>query len=156
VDMFKSSHKLYYWGLATYEKSFSLKVDNRFQIGAGIGYSLLSKPTASLVLSDGLLYETSSLSKADLRGITDYETIRNSFRIKFRFLIKDLIKIEGSDFLQNSLSDGDDYIIKSNTSVSVKIYKWLNLAMVLNYNRQNITATENLLVTYGLTFDRYF
>ncbi len=156
VDWLKSVQKLYYWGLAGYEKSFSLKIDDRFQIGGGLGYSILSTPKSSLVVSNGILYETSELREPNHEGETGYQTIRNSFRLKFRFNIKDLVTIDGSDFVQNSLKNADDYIIKVNTNIAVKLYKWLNLTMAINYNRQNITNTENLLLSYGLMFERYF
>ncbi len=156
VDWLKSVQKLYYWGLAGYEKSFSLKIEDRFQIGGGLGYSVLATPKSSLVVSNGILFETSDLRAPNQHGEMAYQTIRNSLRVKFRFNIKDIIIIDGSDFVQNSLKDADDYIIKVNTNIALKLYKWLNLTMAVNYNRQNITSTENLLLSYGVMFERYF
>ena len=156
VDVLRTQQKLYYWGLTSYEKSFSLKVDDRSQIGAGLGYTILRSPASSLIISNGLLFETSELREVDVQGRMGYQTVRNSFRVKFRFNIRDIIKIDGSDFIQNSLSDKDDYIIKSSTNLSFKLYRSLNLTMAVNYNRLNITATENLLISYGLMFEKYF
>lgn len=155
-NLFKGLQKFYYWGLAGYEKSFSLKIIDRFQVGAGVGYNLFDTETFKLILSDGLLYERSNLKEMDKYGRSQYETVRNSFRIKFRLSIRDLMILEGSDFLQNSLADKHDYIIRSNTSLSFKIKKWLSLTTSVTYNRLNLTGTENLIFNYGLSMEKYF
>jgi hypothetical protein len=156
LDVLKGVQKLYYWGLTSFEKSFSLKVDSRFQAGAGVAYSFFRSDKATLELSDGFLYETSDLGITDKLGRTSYQTVRNSLRLKYRFIIKDIFRLDGLHFYQPSLADGSDYILKLNTSLSVRLYKWLNFTTVFNYNRQNITATENLLITYGLSLEKYF
>lgn len=156
ADLFQEIRKLYYWGLASYEKSFSLKLNNRFQVGAGLGYNVVKQPNTEIVVSDGLLYESTDLLSVDQYGRGDYETIRNSLRLKFHFLIRDLISIDGSEFLQNSLSDKRDYIIRTSTSVGMKLNKWLSLTVALNYNKLNITRSENLFLNYGLTMEKYF
>jgi hypothetical protein len=156
LDVLKGIQKFYYWALMSAEKSFSLKVDSRFQAGVGVGYSFVNFDKANLEISDGFLYETSNLGVIDKLGRTSYQTVRNSLRLKYRFIIKDIFRFDGLHFYQPSLSDGDDYILKLNTSFSVKLYKWLNFTTAFNYNRQNITATENLLITYGLSLEKYF
>lgn len=156
-DYLYSVQKLYYWGLAAYEKSYSLKINDRFQTGGGVGYTFLRKPEALLVVSNGLLFETTDLKQMDQYGRKSYQTLRNSFRVKFRFSIKgDLVIFEGTEFVQNSFNEGQDYILKLNNNVSVKIYKWLSLTAAFNYNRMNAIGTENLFLSYGLAFDRYF
>lgn len=156
LDILKSVQKLYYWGLASYEKSFSLKVDNRFQAGAGVGYTFVNNKKSNLEISDGFLFETVGLSIPDQRGQTSYQTVRNSFRLKYRFIIKDIFRFDGMDFFQPSLSDGRDYILKLSNNFSIRLYKWLSFTTSFIYNRQNITSTENLLLTYGLTMEKYF
>ncbi|OQP57170.1 hypothetical protein A3860_11445 [Niastella vici] len=156
VDLLKGVQKFYYWALADYEKSFSLKVDNRFQAGAGVGYSFVKNANANLELSDGLLFETVDLSIPDQRGQTSYQIVRNSARLKYRFIIKGIFRFEGTNFYQPSLSDGSDYILKLNNNFSVNLYKWLHLTTSFNYNRQNITSTENLFLSYGLMVEKYF
>jgi uncharacterized protein DUF481 len=156
LDVLKGIQKFYYWGLTSFEKSFSLKVDSRFQAGAGVGYSFVNTDKSSLEVSDGFLYETSNLGITDKLGRTSYQTVRNSLRLKYRFIIKDIFRFDGLHFYQPSLSDGDDYILKLNTSFSVRLYKWLNFTTAFNYNRQNITSTENLLITYGISLEKYF
>jgi hypothetical protein len=156
LDILKGVQKFYYWGLTSYEKSFSLKVDNRFQAGAGVAYTFVNNAKANLDVSDGFLFETVALSIPDQRGQTSYQTARNSLRVKYRFLIKDIFRFDGINFYQPSLSDGTDYILKLRESFSIKLYKWLSFTTSFNYNRQNITATENLLFTYGLTMEKYF
>ena len=60
----------YLWGLASYEKNFSLKIDNRLQAGLGIGYNLVDRQNAFISLSDGILYE-----RSDLRQTTETRNI---------------------------------------------------------------------------------
>ena len=79
-DIYGKLPHLYYWGLAGYDKSYSLKINDRLQAGLGLGYNLLDKKNASVVVSDGILYEYSDLE--DASSLHDrYQTIRNSLRI---------------------------------------------------------------------------
>lgn len=57
LDYLKEVQKLYYWALANYATSYSLKIDYQVQAGGGIGYNFVNKPEFELVVSDGLLYE---------------------------------------------------------------------------------------------------
>ncbi len=154
-DIYKNIRKLYYWGLGNFDKSFSLKINNRGQAGGGLAYRFIKTPTAELVLSDGIIYERSDLQKADATRDV-YETLRNSARLRFRWVIKDILVLDGLQFFQNSLSDKNDYIIKSTTTASFKLRKWLNFTTALNYNKLSKTQRENLLVTFGLTVEQYF
>jgi hypothetical protein len=154
-DLFKKKNHVYFWGLVNYERSYSLKIDNRFQGGGGLGYYLLDKDDFIIQVSDGLLYEKSDLVPQE--GLdSDYETMRNSFRLKFRFTFHNRFTLEGVDFLQHSLSDKKDYNIKSTTNLSVKIWKLVNFTIVVNYNKLNLTSRENFLMTFGLSFEKYF
>lgn len=155
-NLYKTLYNFYYWGLGSYEKSVSLKINHRLQTGAGIGYNLVNRKNALVILSDGILYEKGDLYDDPETGSNEYEIFRNSFRLKFRFVIHEIVVIEGSDFLQHALSDRKDYIIKSNTSLSVKLKKWLSLTSAVAYNKLSVTGRENLLVTYGITIERYF
>jgi hypothetical protein len=156
VDLFKTQRKIYYWALAGYEKSYSLNLTGRFQIGGGVGLNIFNDKNAKLVISDGPLYEKSSFRIPDLHGRSGYETVRNSFRVKFRFVIEDLFVIDGVDFLQNSLSDKQDYNIRSNTNLSFKINKWLSFTTAVAYNKLYLTGSENLLFNYGLAVEKFF
>jgi hypothetical protein len=155
MDLYKTFPHFYYWALATFNSSYSLKINNQWMTGVGVAYSLLDKPAAYLNLSDGMLVDHTDLDLSN--GITDqYETLRNSFRINYKFVISKQFTFNGSNFLQNSLSSGKDYIIKSTNSLNFKINKWLNMTSQLDYNKMNRNKRDNLLLTYGLTFDRYF
>jgi len=156
IDILKGVQKFYYWALASYEKSFSLKLDRRFQTGAGVGYTFVNTKQANLELSDGIMFETSDLSIPDEKGQTSYQTVRNSLRLKYRFIIKDIFRFDGIDFYQPSFTDGNDYILKLTSNFSIKLYKWLNFTTSFNYNRQNVTSTENLFLSYGLSMEKYF
>jgi len=154
-DIFKIGSKLYYWGLAAYDKSYSLKINNRLQSGLGVAYNVIDTTTKFLNFSDGILYENSNLKITD--STNSYNSLfRNSFRLRYRFVIKNIIIFDGTNFFQNSLSDGNDYIIRSVNSVSVKLRKWLNLTAAANYNRNQDTKSETLLITFGLTAEKYF
>lgn len=156
LDILKGVQKFYYWALTSYEKSFSLKLNNRFQAGAGVGYIFVNTDNANLEVSDGVMLETSDLSIPDQRGQTSYQTVRNSLRLKYRFVINDMFHFDGINFYQPSFSDGNDYILKLKANFSIKLYKWLNFTTSFNYNRQNITSTENLFLSYGLSMEKYF
>lgn len=155
LDYLKNIRKLYYWGLVNFDESYSLKINYRFQSGAGIGYTIIKKPDLNLVLSDGFVYETSDLTDPVL-GKDIYQTVRNSFRIKYHWAIKNVLILEGSHFIQPSLLSLKDYILKSNSALTVKLNKWLGINATVSYNKISRTDRENLLITYGLTVDKYF
>jgi hypothetical protein len=155
VDLFKSRKHIYYWGLLHYEKSFSLKINHRFQGGVGVGYYLLDREHFVVQVSDGILFEKSDLLIDETPDLA-YETYRNSLRLKFRFTHRDMFTLEGTDFVQHSLSDKSDYIIRSSTNFSVKLWKWVSLTLVVNYNKLALTNRENFLLNYGVTLEKYF
>jgi hypothetical protein len=150
-NLYKTLPNFYYWGLLNYNTAYSLKINNQFLGGLGVAYNFLDSKNGYLNLSNGILYD-----KSNLLANMDYNTFRNSFRLAFRFSFNDVVIVDGNNFLQSSLSNGNDYIIKSNTSVSFKLRKWISLTTALNYNRMNITQRENLLLTYGVTIDKFF
>ncbi|RZK51779.1 MAG: DUF481 domain-containing protein [Pedobacter sp.] len=150
-NLFKGPTHFYYWGLVNYNTSYSLKLKNQLLAGGGIAYSFLDETNAYINLSNGVLFDQSSLVAGE-----SYNTLRNSLRLQFHFAVKELITIDGSHFLQNSFSRGGDYIIRSSTTVGLRIRKWISLTTALNYNRLNITGRENLNFTYGLSLDKYF
>lgn len=154
-NLYKTFPHFFYWGLANYNTSYSLKINNQLLAGVGIAYSFFDTPNTYLNISNGILFDKSDLMLANnLRD--NYETYRNSFRLQFRFNISDRVVFDGSSFLQNSLQRESDYIIRSTTNLSFKLQKWLSLTTSLNYNRLNRTDSENLLFTYGLTLEKWF
>lgn len=150
-NLYKTFPHFYYWGLLNYNTSYSLKLKNQLLAGGGVAYSFLDRPNAYVNLSDGVLFDQSSLIVGE-----SYNTYRNSLRLQYHFAIKEIIVIDGSHFLQNSFTRKGDHIIRSVTSVGLKLRKWISLTTALNYNRLNITGRENLNLTYGLSIDRYF
>lgn len=155
LDYLKNKQRLYYWGLVTYTTSYSLKIDYQLQAGAGVGYNFINKERAELVVSDGLLYETSKLVLPQ-GGDFDHQTVRNSLRIKYKWLVTDIIVLDGLHFWQPSLKQLDDYILRSTSTLSVKLRKWLSLTTALTYNKLSLTNRENLLVNFGITAEKYF
>ena len=155
VNLYKTLPHFYYWGLANYTSNYSLKINNQYQGGVGVAYNLVDRKNAFLNVSDGLLYESSDIFLSDtIRDV--YTTFRNSFRISFRFTIRELLVISGMNFIQNSLSNSDDYIIKSNMALGFKVKKWLTISTTFAYNRFNRTQKETTLFTYGLALEQYF
>ena len=149
------SSKMVYWVLGTFDKSYSLKINKRFQFGGGLSYDLVRNSKNRINISDGLLYESGDLILAS--GIEDdHQTWRNSFRLKYAFKIIEILSITGTHFLQNSLSAWSDYNIKSASALTLKVYKWVGFTTVLNYNKINRLKTENMLVTIGLSVQTYF
>jgi hypothetical protein len=155
INLYKTFPHFNYWGLATYNKIFSLKINQQWLAGLGIAYSVLDRKTAYLNLSNGILVDHSDLILENSLQ-EKYETLRNSFRVNYNFLIGDLIILNGSNFIQNSLSNKNDFIIKSTNKLGFKLNKWLNLNSQLDFNRVNRNNRENLLLSYGLSFERYF
>lgn len=154
-NLYRTFPHFFYWGLVNYNTSKSLKINNQLLAGAGVAYSIYDRPNAYLNISDGILFDSSDLILES--GINDvYQTYRNSLRLTFNFVISKIIVIGNSSFLQSSLNNGDDYIIKSNSSLSFKVNRWLSLTTNYNYNRISRTDRENSLLSYGLTFERYF
>lgn len=149
-NLLKKVQKIYYWGLLTFDKSYSLKIDKRVQAGVGIAYNIVNRDNLIFVVSDGILYENS-----DLYDKLPYQIARNSFRIKFKYAITNFLSIDGSDFLQHALGDAEDYILKSNTNMGIKIRKWLSFTTSVNYNKLNLTQNENFLLTFGFAVDTY-
>jgi len=155
LSLFKYQRRFYYWGIGNYDKSFSLKINNRFQLALGVAYNVFDTADAWLNISDGIMYERSDLLLNNTTREVSY-TLRNSLRIRYKWVIKKIIIFEGSNFLQNSLSHANDYNIISSQNLSVKLRKWLSLTSSATYNKLKRTNRENLLITYGLTMDKYF
>lgn len=154
-NLYKTIPHFFYWGLLTYNTSYSLKINNQLLTGVGVAYSIYDRPEAYFNVSNGVLFDYSDLILED--GTPElYETYRNSFRIAYKFIIGKLVTLNGMNFIQNSFSEKNDYIIKLNNSLNFKLNKWLNLTSTLDYNRYNRTQRENLLLSYGLSFERYF
>lgn len=154
-NLYNSIPHFFYWGLANYNTSESLKINNQLLAGAGIAYSIYDRKDAYLNISDGVLFDSSDLLLTDdVRDV--YQTYRNSLRVVFKFTIRDFIVLNSSAFFQPSLARKNDYIFKSDSGLSFKLNKWLNLATALSYNRVSRTDRENLLFTYGLSFERFF
>jgi len=151
ISLNKKLSKMYYWGMATFTKSYSLKVDNRVQSGAGISYTLVDRKVLYLNLSDGFLYEYS-----DLYDLDAYQTTRNSARLKFMISLKSFITLESSNFFQPSITYFEDNIILSNTSLTIKLYEWLSLKGNILYNKISLTNKENVLANIGFAIEKYF
>ncbi|UKT62590.1 DUF481 domain-containing protein [Pedobacter mucosus] len=150
-NLHKTFPHFYYWGLLNYNTSYSLNLRNQLLTGAGIAYNIIDRKNAYLNVSNGVLFDQSSLIAAE-----SYHTFRNSLRIQYHFAIKELITIDGNNFLQNSYARKGDYIIRSSTVLGLKIRKWISLTTALNFNKLNITRSENLNLTYGISLDKYF
>ncbi|WP_240627889.1 DUF481 domain-containing protein [Terrimonas sp.] len=155
VDLHKNTRKLYYWGLVNLTSSYSLNIRHQFQGGGGIGYNFVNKPNIEVVVSDGLLYERSSL-KIDSVTNENYQTIRNSLRLRHRWVINNIITWDGMHFWQPSLLKFDDYIIRSTSNISIRLKKWLSFTSSLTYNKVSRTNRENLLLSFGITAETYF
>lgn len=154
-SLLRGVKQIYYWGLANYDRSISLKINDRFQGGAGVAYNIVDQKKVYISLSDGLLFENNDLFLKDtIRDV--YHTFRNSLRLTYKFVIFDIVTLDGIHFLQNSLSVGSDYNIRSTSNLSVLLRKWLSFTATMTYNKLNRTGRENLLLSYGLTFERYF
>jgi Protein of unknown function, DUF481 len=154
-DLYKTFPHFYYWGLLTYNSTYSLKINNQLQAGIGGAYNVVDKKMLTVNISDGIIYDYSDLILGEgQREI--YGTPRNSFRLRIKYTIKDRLVFSGTGYLQNSLMDQNDYIIKSDVNLSIKLNKWLSFTTAYGYNQVTRTKSESWLLTYGITVERYF
>lgn len=151
----KKDAPLNYWGLVNYTSSYSLKIISQFQGGAGMAYRIVGQKNVLLRISDGLLYERSKVILSD-SATEAYSTVRNSLRLQLRLKLSDWLSTESTGFWQPSLLDGTDFIINANSTLNLKIKKWLSLTASVNYMKISRTQRENLLFIYGAVVDYYF
>ncbi len=149
-----ASTNFYYWGLANFTTSLSLRLNRQLQTGIGVAYNFVNNQQAWLNVSNGLLYETSSLLRND--ADERYNTIRNSFRLSYRFTINGAVMLNGVNYWQPSFRNGNDFILRTNNSIGYKLNRWLALTASLAYNQVRRTRAENLLFTYGLTAENFY
>lgn len=155
LNFFRKGKKLSYWTLVNFDKIYSLRINYRLQAGAGVSYNFTDSPYLRINISDGLLYEAGDIKEGNTEHNT-YSVPRNSFRLLYRWHIQNRLTVTGIHFYQPSLLSAKDYIIQSTNNVSVKLYQWLSLNANLVYNKATNTNRENLLITYGLSFEKYF
>lgn len=155
MDYLKNVQRFYYWGLVNYDNSYSLKINYRFQSGAGVGYTFVKEKNLDLELSDGFLFETSDLTDPVV-GKDVYQTVRNSLRFKYHWSYNKTFSLEGTNFYQPSLGSFSDYIFRLDNKLTIQLNKWLALNSSMTYNRISRTNRENLLLTYGIAIDNYF
>jgi len=153
-NIYQQHSKFFYWILLNYTSSYSLKIKGLFQSGAGVAYDFIKTKDNRFNLSDGILYEKDNLYIDTVYDI--YSTFRNSFRLAFKWTVMNRLVFEGSNFIQNSLSNSDDYIIRSNLALLFNLNKWLSLTSTFVFNRFNRTHVQNLLLTYGLRIEKDF
>ena len=161
LGLFKTIKHFYYWGMATYNRSIPLEINNQLQTGAGPGYNIVDKKKALLTVSDGIIYEVNDLYDS-LYGVPGgnifrrdrYNTFRNSGHVLFHWVIRDHYTFDGSAFLQNSLTDFRDYILRLSGGASIKLYKWISLTAAASYSKFTRTRGENTLITFGVTMSR--
>ena len=151
-----ADRRFYIWGLGAYESSYSLGVASRTQVGGGIAWSPIDSPRAYLNFSEGVLVETANIRQPDGNTVTN-QTLRNSFRFRFRFASEgDRVVFEGTNSIQNSFKDFNDYLLRLNNALTVKVYKGIGLTAAVAYNKITATDRENLLLTLGFKVDYIF
>ncbi|PZP49275.1 MAG: hypothetical protein DI598_08285 [Pseudopedobacter saltans] len=151
----KNTHRLYYWGLLNYTTSYSLKIKNQFQSGLGAAYKLWDEKTSWLNISDGFLFETSSIMESDTIRV-NYSTFRNSLRLLFHYQFNKLVTLDANGMYQPSLEYGGDYLLNAGTKISIQLKSWLNLTSSLTYNKIGRTQKENFILAYGITVNNFF
>ncbi len=161
VNLYRTLRHFYYWGLVTYTTSLSLQINHLIQSGGGLGYNLLDKKKATVILSDGILYEKGDLYDilygapgGDIPQRDRYQVFRNSFRLKYHFVIADKVTLDGVELIQHSLLTIHNYILNLSARGMVRMNKWLNVTAALGYNKFTRTRRENTLVTFGVTIVR--
>ncbi|HET7896101.1 MAG TPA: DUF481 domain-containing protein [Flavisolibacter sp.] len=154
-NWYRDSSNLYYWALANYTTSYSLKISSQLQTGLGAAYNFVNNSKAWLNLSEGILYEASRLA-LDEPEQDQFHIIRNSLRLTYRFVVARSLTLTGTNFLQQAIGDGSDYIIRTSNSLNVKLNDWFGIRSTISYNQFQRTGTENLLFTYGVVAETWF
>lgn len=162
MGLFKTLRHFYYWGLATYNHSIPLQINHQLQTGLGPGYDILDKKKELITVSDGILFELNDLYDSvygapggNIFRRDRYNTFRNSAHLLFHWVLGgDHYTVDGSAFLQNSLKDFRDYILRLSGSASIKLYKWISFSATASFSKFSRTRGENTLVTFGLTITR--
>lgn len=121
-----------------------------------MGYNVINKPRLSINVSDGILYEKGSLENVDELGRTRYETLRNSLRLRVKYSFGEFLSLENIGYWQPAFEDRHDYLIKTSSTLQVKLIKDLSFTAALVYNKFAATDRENLLLTFGFTWQSYF
>ena len=155
-NLYKTLPHFYYWGLAGFISSFSLKINEQVQSGLGVAYRVIDRETMMFSISNGILYEYSNIIPSDETDNYIYRTFRNSLRLQYRFNYRELISFISTGFYQPSLEWLGDYIITANAGVSVRVWKWVSFSASVTYNNISRTGRENTLITYGLVAERFF
>jgi hypothetical protein len=159
--LYKTIKHFYYWGLATYNHSVPLLINNQFQTGGGPGYNMIDKKKAQLGITDGVLFEINDLYDS-LYGVPGgnifrrdrYQTWRNSFHLYFHWAIGEHYTFDGGGFLQNSFENWNDYILRLTGSASIKLYKWISFSAAGAFSKFTRTRGQNTLITFGVTVQR--
>ena len=161
MGLYKTLRHFYYWGMATYNHSVALMINNQLQAGLGPGYNVVDKKKAELTVSDGVIFEVNDLYDS-LYGVPGgnvfrrdrYNTFRNSAHVMFHWVIGDHYTFDGSGFLQTSFADWRDYILRLTGTASIKLYKWISFTTSAAYSTFSRTRGRNTLVSFGLTITR--
>lgn len=154
-NLFRHFAGFYYWGLMNYTASYSLNIKSQWQAGLGVAYNFIDEKNIWLNASNGFIAEQSNIIQKDSSTL-NYQTIRNSLRVQFLYKFGDRFVFRTSNYYQPSLEYISDYILFSSSEINYKIWKDLSFSSKLLYNKVSRTAKENLLFTYGLSFDHYF
>lgn len=155
LNLFRHFKEFYYWGLLNYNRIYSLNIKAQGQAGLGIAYNFFNKENIWLNVSNGIIFETSRIVLGD-SSLVDYQTIRNSLRMQFTYNMPNKFSFRTSNFFQPSFEYISDHTIFSDSELNYQLWKGINLNMRLLYNKISRTKKENLIFTYGLTYQRYF
>ncbi|MCH5599457.1 DUF481 domain-containing protein [Niabella ginsengisoli] len=155
VNLYRHFPEFYYWGILNYTTSYSLNIKHQGQAGIGVAYNFLNKPDLWLNVSNGFIGELSRIIQGDTTTI-NYQTIRNSLRVQFMFKLGDRFTFKTGNLFQPSLEYISDHTISSDSEFTYQLWKGLNLNTRLIYNKNSRTEKENLILTYGVGYQRYF
>lgn len=145
--------KVYIWGTASTEKSFSRGTNHRENIGAGVGFNLIAyRKDRNLTVTYGYLYENT-----DYIILDDIETVRLSARIKGRHsFLKKLIQLHHETFIQPSIVAANNYRWRTTISLEIPLTKYMNFKSGYQYIYENVVnpgkKKEDNNLTFGLTF----
>lgn len=152
---FKYEDRLYYLAFGSLEKSNLRKIALRFSAAGGVGYKLITKPSAYLSITNVLLYEYTNFSE-----LNDIKVLRNSARVYGEYFMgKDKRwSISHTAFYQPALNQKGNVRWNASLSVQVRVTAAVSLRTSAFNSYESIVSpgrkNNDFRWTMGLVYEK--
>jgi putative salt-induced outer membrane protein len=136
---YESSDVLYYYILGGWLKDEFAGIDNRFHIGPGAGYKILTGERHNLSLEGGLSYAREAYTDED-----DNSFLEGRFLGEYEFVFNPKTKfIQSAEYLHN-FDDADKFRVNTVSGLTTQLTDILSLKISYEMNYQNEPPPEAL------------